>query len=109
MEVTGKLKDRNWLRIAYEGQVAYVFAPLLKEIDLEELADWRKAKDNHQAKAYEDFLKNHPDGHFAGRAKTGVNKATINRELATSMAVCAVQVAMLPPAMCASSAVGVRG
>ena len=70
VEVTGKLKDRNWLRIAYEGRVAYVFAPLLKAIDLDELTDWQKVKGSRQANAFETFLKDHPDGYFAGRAKT---------------------------------------
>jgi formylglycine-generating enzyme required for sulfatase activity len=70
VEVTGKLQDRNWYRIAYEGQVAYVYAPLLEAIDLEELSDWQVVKNSKQTSAFEGFLEDHPEGYFAGRAKT---------------------------------------
>ena len=38
--VTGKVADKNWYRIEYEGETAYIFGTLVKEVDAGEIAAW---------------------------------------------------------------------
>ncbi len=67
--VTGRVKGRDWLRIAHAGKTAYVWAPLLTEVDAAELAAWNRIKDSREAADMEAFVKAHPEGHFAPRAR----------------------------------------
>ncbi|MCC6471204.1 MAG: SEL1-like repeat protein [Alphaproteobacteria bacterium] len=66
--VTGKVKDKNWLRVAQAGRTAYVFGDTLKEIDPSELRAWTALKKDDKA-GLEEFAKAYPKGHFAGRAR----------------------------------------
>jgi formylglycine-generating enzyme required for sulfatase activity/TPR repeat protein len=69
LNVTGKVKGKNWYRVAHGGDTAFVFVPLVKAIDATELEAWRKVKDSKDADEFNEFLKVHPSGHFADRAK----------------------------------------
>ena len=69
VSVTGKVKGKKWYRIAHAGGTAFVFAPLIKQVDAQQLADWEKVKSSKEASNFDAFLKAHPDGHFAERAK----------------------------------------
>jgi formylglycine-generating enzyme required for sulfatase activity len=69
VSVTGKVKGRNWFRIAYADGTAFVFSPLVKAIDGDELAAWNAAKGSKEMKDLEAFLRDHPGGYYAGRAK----------------------------------------
>ena len=42
--VTGRLRDRDWLRVGYNQTSGYVSASLLQEIDAGEAAAWSQAK-----------------------------------------------------------------
>jgi len=67
--VTGRVKGKKWYRVAHAGKTAYVFAPLIKAIDSEELTAWSGVKRSKKAGDFEAFIRLHPDGHFAKRAR----------------------------------------
>jgi TPR repeat protein len=69
LNVTGKVKGKNWYRVAHNGDTAFVFAPLVMVIDAIELEAWVHVTNSGDAKFFEAFLKAHPSGHFADRAK----------------------------------------
>jgi hypothetical protein len=69
LSVTGKVKGTNWYRVAHRGSTAFIFGPLVREIDKSELEVWKSIKDAKKWKYFEAFLVNHPSGHFAARAK----------------------------------------
>ena len=66
--VTGKVKEGNWYRIEYEGETAYIFGTLIKEIDPGELAAWENVADTYEQSDVAAFLRDYPKGHFAERA-----------------------------------------
>ena len=68
--VTGRVKGKNWYRVAHAGKTAYVFASLVKAVEAGEVTAWGNVKDSKQAGDFEAFLKAHPKGHFTARAKT---------------------------------------
>jgi tol-pal system protein YbgF len=69
LNVTGKVKGKDWYRIAYEGNTAFVFAPLIKAIDTNELKAWDRVVKSKDAKDFESFLEAYPSGHFAEKAR----------------------------------------
>jgi formylglycine-generating enzyme required for sulfatase activity len=69
LNVTGKVKGKEWYRIAYEGNTAFVFAPLIKAIDTAELKAWDGVIESKDAKDFEGFLEAYPAGHFASKAR----------------------------------------
>jgi TPR repeat protein/formylglycine-generating enzyme required for sulfatase activity len=69
LKVTGKVRGKNWYRVTHGGDTAFVFVPLVKAIDGSELEAWKRVRNKLDAKNFEDFLKAHPSGHFADRAR----------------------------------------
>jgi len=67
--VTGKVRDGNWYRIEYEGETAYVFGTLIKEIDPGELAAWEIVANSSEAADFETFLDKYSGEHFAEKAR----------------------------------------
>ena len=68
--VTGKVRGKDWYRIAHAGATAYVFVPLIAAVDPAELVAWRRVKGSNQASDVEAFLEAHPTGPFAVQAET---------------------------------------
>src|SRR5204863_7723034 len=60
---------QNWYRIAYQGREGWIAAPSMREIDPAELPAWSRARDSRDPAALEDFLRAHPRGYFAERAR----------------------------------------
>ena len=70
LAVTGKVRGRNWYRVAHAGGTAYIHAAaLVAAVDAAEVAAWASVKDSQKAAHFEAFLRNFPRGHFAGRAR----------------------------------------
>jgi formylglycine-generating enzyme required for sulfatase activity/TPR repeat protein len=69
LKVTGKVRGKNWYRVAHGGDIAFVFVPLVKAIDRTELEAWKRVRNKLDTKNFVDFLKAHPSGHFADRAR----------------------------------------
>ena len=67
--VTGKVRGRNWYRIAHAGRTAYVHAALVVAADAAEVAAWARVKDSRRASDFEAFLRRFRRGHFAARAR----------------------------------------
>ena len=67
--VTGKVQDRNWYRIEYEGRTAFVFGTLVEPIDPGEFVAWETAALSSDRSILDEFLSNFPGGHFAERAR----------------------------------------
>ena len=67
--VTGKVTDRNWYRIEHEGETAYIFGTLIKEVDPRELAAWERVADTSDPANFEEFLAEYSSGMFAERAR----------------------------------------
>ena len=68
--VTGKVKGRNWYRIALaDGTTAYVFGTLVSPVDPADLTLWERIRDSTDRKDFEAYLARFPDGRHAARAK----------------------------------------
>ena len=65
VKVTGKVRDRNWYRIDYEGRTAYIFGELIGKIDKGELAAWQGITGSTDRDEIAAFLEDYPDGRFA--------------------------------------------
>ena len=68
--VTGKVADKDWYRIAYQGGTAYVFGNLIEEIDPGEIVAWETIASTSEVADLELFLDDFPDGYFAPRARS---------------------------------------
>src|SRR5262249_23011987 len=66
--VTGRVRERDWLRILYNNGVGYVSAAQLHEVDSGEAAAWGKLKNTVSAAEIEAFLKVFPHGFYTERA-----------------------------------------
>ena len=97
--VTGKVRGRNWYRIAHAGRTAYVHAALVAAADAAEVAAWARVKDSQKASDFEAFLRRFPRGHFAGPARR------LAEALKPRVAALAPPKPVVPPA--AEKAVGV--
>ena len=67
LSVTGKVRGKKWLRVAHAAGMAYIFAPLVTEIDADELAAWRALDDEAGREELSGFLKQYPDSRFSKR------------------------------------------
>jgi TPR repeat protein len=65
--VTGRV-GKDWLRVAWSGEVGFVSAPLLQEIDTAEVAAWSKIKETNSPDEIEAFLLSYPNGFYSERA-----------------------------------------
>ncbi len=65
VSVTGKVEGKQWYRVTHAGSTAYVFAPLLKEVDKAEFMAWERVKASNEAEDFEDFLRAHPEEFLA--------------------------------------------
>jgi uncharacterized caspase-like protein len=79
VNVTGRLKDGRWLRVAHAGGQAFLFADLAREVDGSELRDWDALGTEPGRAVLEAFLAHHPLGHFAPRARIAL-AALVNTE-----------------------------
>ncbi len=68
--VTGKVADRNWYRIAYQGGTAYVFGDLIEQIDADEIVAWETIASTSGPANLKLFLDDFPDGYFAPRVRS---------------------------------------
>jgi len=66
--VTGRMRDKDWLRVAYNNGVGYVSSPLLQEVDAGEVAAWGKLKEARTPSEVEAFLRTFPSGFYSERA-----------------------------------------
>jgi len=66
--VTGRMRDRDWLRVAYNNGVGYVSTPLLREVDAGEVAAWGKVREARSPSEVEAFLRVYPNGFYNERA-----------------------------------------
>ena len=69
VQATGRTKDGKWVRVAFRGKDAFIWAPLVAEADAGELAAWGKVKGSRERIEVEGFLGDYPSGRFAERAK----------------------------------------
>lgn len=53
---TGRVVDRDWYRIAWRNDDAYIYAPLTKTVDAAEAAAWNKIRNTKDRGALEGFL-----------------------------------------------------
>src|SRR5262249_18744718 len=67
--VTGRVRDRDWLRIGYNNTSGYVSAALLQEIDAGEVTAGKKAKSGRSPGELEQFLQQSPKGFYSLRAE----------------------------------------
>ena len=72
--VTGKVVDKNWYRIKHEGETAYVFGTLIKEVDPGELAAWEKIANSSESEEFETFL----GTYSSGTSRRGRGKSVMN-------------------------------
>ena len=68
--VTGKVAQKDWYRIAYQGGTAYVFGSLIEEIDPGEIVAYETIASAAEPAALELFLDDYPDGYFAPRVRS---------------------------------------
>ena len=68
--VTGKVAQKDWYRIAYQGGTAYVFGSLIEEIDPGEIVAYETIASAAEPAALESFLDDYPDGYFAPRVRS---------------------------------------
>ena len=74
--VTGKLKSRNWYRVASrDGGSAFVFGELLAPIDPAQLGDWQRISNSKKAEDYREFLKRYPRSPLAATARSRAARA----------------------------------
>ena len=74
--VTGKVTDRNWYRIEYEGETAFVFGTLIEPVDPGEIAAWTQIASSSEVAEIEAFLGKFPNGFFAARARSKLSALT---------------------------------
>ena len=68
VNVTGKVADKNWYRIDYEGRTGYVSGDLIVEIDPAAFEAWRKIARSADPEDFSLFLDEFPDSPFAEQA-----------------------------------------
>ena len=54
--VTGKVADRNWYRIEFEGEPAFVFGTLIEAVDAGEIAAWTLVASSSNSADFEAFI-----------------------------------------------------
>jgi formylglycine-generating enzyme required for sulfatase activity len=69
LNVTGRVTGKKWLRIAHAGGSAFVFAPLVSEIDPLELAAWQNLDGNPGREELQTFIKRFNAGHYTPKAQ----------------------------------------
>jgi TPR repeat protein len=69
--VTGKVKDRNWLRFSHQGKHAYVFGELVQEIDAREAQAWTSLRQD-DLEGLERFVDMYPGSYFSEQANARV-------------------------------------
>jgi hypothetical protein len=69
LNMTGRVTGKKWLRIAHAGGSAFVFAPLVSEIDPLELAAWQNLASNPAREELQTFIKRFNAGHYAQKAQ----------------------------------------
>ncbi len=74
--VTGKVADRNWYRIEFEGEPAFVFGTLIEAVDPGEIAAWTLVASSSNSADFEAFIGEFPNGFFAARARSKLNALT---------------------------------
>ncbi|MBT3360559.1 MAG: DUF4384 domain-containing protein [Rhodospirillales bacterium] len=66
---TGTVIDRDWYRIDWRSDDAYVYAPLMKTVDVTEAAQWSAVRQSKKRADVKAFLDKWPRGDFARHAK----------------------------------------
>ena len=64
LRVTGKVMERNWLRVLWNGGHAYVFGDLVQALDPAEVADWEAADGKKDRDRLKRFIGAWPKGFF---------------------------------------------
>ena len=70
VDATGKVIERDWYRITWLGEDAYVYAPLVKIVDAAEAAEWTRVRQSEKRADVESFISNWPRGDFIELART---------------------------------------
>ena len=72
VNVLGRVADRDWYQIAYKDQIAYVYAPLLKQAQSRARRDWEAIKGSDDLDALRAFQAKHPTSLFARQAQSRI-------------------------------------
>ena len=68
--VTGKVVGKNWYRIDFGGNEAFIFGNLIAEVDPAELTAWAAVSNSDDSADFDAFLGAFPNGNFKDRAAT---------------------------------------
>lgn len=66
---TGRVVERDWYRVAWKGEDAYVYAPLMKTVDAAQAAQWSKVRGSDNRADVIAFIGKWPRGDFIEHAK----------------------------------------
>ena len=69
VQVTGRVLDKDWYRIAFQGQQAFVYGPLITEIDPQALSAWQATEAGGTREDYDDYAAVYPTSPFAPLAR----------------------------------------
>jgi hypothetical protein len=68
LTLTGKVEDKNWYRVAWRDEEAFVHGSMVEQLDAGEAESWLKIKGADDRAGLKMFLKDWPNGYFAARA-----------------------------------------
>jgi hypothetical protein len=74
VEVTGRVQGSNWLRINYGGRPGYLRASDLAKLQPGEYDRWQRALASRGKNDFRKYLRLHPRGYFAPRARARLGK-----------------------------------
>ncbi len=69
VQVTGRVSDKDWYRIAFQGQQAFVYGPLITEIDPSALAAWQVAEAGGSQEDYDNYAAAYPASPYVPLAR----------------------------------------
>ena len=64
LRVTGKVQERNWLRVLWEGEHAYVFGEVMQPLNPSEVAAWEAVDGKKNREGLKRFIGAWPKGFF---------------------------------------------
>ena len=69
VNATGRVVDRDWYRIDWRGDDAYVYAPLMKSVDAAEAVEWSALRESERRADVQAFIDQWPRGDFIELAR----------------------------------------
>ncbi len=80
IRITGRVEGTNWLRVLFRGGDGYIKASALSPLEPGELRLWRIAQETGRPRAYRQYVKRFPDGHFVNRAHAFLRGAALTSD-----------------------------